>query len=148
MMRLWWFAAISVALVLPAQTAAGTGTTPVSFEGRLATGGTVKFDLQQATGGGYEVLGWQWNNLRIKCRNGKHKYDGKFLKPAIPVIDYYFEEERLNRWGGTAKVKGLFIPAYQQADGIFRIRGHTAWGGRCRSGQVAWSATPAATPRV
>lgn len=143
--RLAWPVVVAAALALPALTAAGTGTTSVTFKGPLVGGGSVKFDLEQRAGGVYEVVNFQWNNLRIKCRSGKHKHDGGFNN-AIPVDkNRYFEFEGL-RPGGSAKVNGTFNGTYDSAEGVLKVSGRTGWGRDCRSGWVGWGAQPV-TPR-
>jgi len=139
---------LAAALALAAPTSAGTTkTTP--FEGKLIGGGSVKFDLQQLAGGGYQVANFKWNNLRIKCASGKHKHDGGFGKATIPVDENrYFEFEGLRIDGrGGAKVNGTFDDTYGTANGQLKVWGRTGWGGHCRSGWVDWGPAQPVTPR-
>ena len=146
--RLAWPVVVAAALALPAQTGAGTGTTPIPFKGPLIGGGSVKFDLVQPAGGGHEVANFAWNNLRIRCRSGKHKHDGNFDNP-IPVDPKtrYFEFEGIRPDGrGSAKVNGTFNGAYDSVQGVLKVSGRTGWGGHCRSGWVGWGAQPVTPP--
>ena len=147
--RLAWPVVVVAALALPALTAAGVST-DTSFEGKLATGGTVKFVLHQDAGSGsYTVVNWKWNNLRIKCDSGKHKHDGGFVDEngnpiPIPVDENRsFAFEGLRRKGrGGAKVNGTFDDTYGSAKGQLKVWGRTGWGRHCRSGWVRWGAEP------
>ena len=114
------------------------------FAGRFETGGTVAFNLAEPEPGGLkQVRRWRWDNLRIKCRNGKHRYDGMFTGLRIPVDPKFrtFRKKALNTWGGRAVLRGEFNEDYTSATGTFKIRGRTSVGRRCRTnGKVPWTA--------
>jgi hypothetical protein len=121
-----------------------------SFGGRFETGGTVSFKLLNPDEGGglYKVKGWEWDNLKIKCRNGKHRYDGKFKGIEIDVDPKLrtFREKAVNNWNGKAILNGLLDEDYANAEGTFKIKGRTSVGRKCRSGVVGWTAQEAVPP--
>jgi hypothetical protein len=116
------------------------------WAGRFDDGGTVAFKLTiPAKGEQRKVKAWEWSNFRIRCRNGKHKYDGKFTNDVDPALvepkGQTFSIEAENSWGGTATVAGTFDTEYTKATGTFRVRGRTSVGRRCR-GESDWTAFP------
>jgi hypothetical protein len=116
-----------------------------SFGGRFDTGGTVAFKLLTPDEGGglYQVKGWEWDNLKIKCRNGKHRYDGKFrgIQLAVDPKLRTFAEEAVNSWGGKAILDGVLDENYTYAQGTFKIKGRTSVGRKCRTGELHWTAS-------
>jgi hypothetical protein len=115
------------------------------WAGRFVEGGTVAFKLTiPAKGEQRKVKAWEWSNLKIRCRNGKHRYDGKFtsaLDPALvePVLRT-FSIKAVNAWGGKAVLNGTFDQAYDTAWGSFRIKGRTSVGRKCH-GKSDWIAS-------
>ena len=132
----------AVAALAPAGVAWGAAE---QWAGRFDDGGTVAFKLTiPAKGELRKVKAWEWNNFRIRCRNGKHKYDGEFTNDVDPVlvepVGRTFSIEAENSWGGTATVSGTFDENYTTANGTFRVRGRTNVGRRCR-GKSGWLAS-------
>jgi hypothetical protein len=130
--------AVSVAGMAWAVTYGFNGT----FDGQRRA--TLSFDLvQNEKTNERKVKHWEWDDLRIRCRNGKHRYDGKFKRLAIPVEakTREFTFTAVNDWGGKAVLFGTFDPDYTIASGTFRIKGRTSVGKHCRSGEVGWTAS-------
>jgi putative sterol carrier protein len=143
---------IALVLALVAALALGSVAWAASEEwaGRFAKGGDLNFKL--TIPGKLEqrkVKRWEWNNFKIRCRNGKHKYDGKFTKDVEPVTveptERTFEITAVNSWGGKAIVNGTFDKSYAMADGTFKIKGRTGVGRKCR-GESDWTAAGPQTP--
>ena len=112
------------------------------FTGKLEKGGTVSFRLTIPDEGEQQkVKRWEWNNMKIRCRNGKHRYDGRFKGLELPVdrTDRSFFARAENPYGGRAILRGSFDKTFSSATGTFRIRGRTSVGRRCR-GERAWTA--------
>jgi hypothetical protein len=127
--------------------AAWAGST--GFFGKFENGGTVTFALETPGAGGtqYLVHDWAWDNLKIKCHNGKHRYDGNFIDALTVNPDTRrFSKRALNRWGGKAILHGEFDETYASATGTFKIKGRTAVGKRCRSGEALWTADEVPPP--
>jgi hypothetical protein len=116
------------------------------WAGRFEQGsGAVAFKLTiPAKGEQRKVKAWEWSDFKLRCRNGKHKYDGRFTSAVKPVaVDPSlrdFKIKAVNSWGGKAIVKGTFDETYATAVGTFRVRGRTAVGRRCR-GESGWTAS-------
>ena len=120
------------------------------FSGSLEHKGTVAFKLEKPDEGGqYLVKGWKWDNLRIRCRNGKHRYDGKFkgLDMKVDQKGAFWQKAVNPEFGGRAIVHGQFDAEYVGAQGTLKIRGRTVWGRHCRSGEVDWTAREIPPPQ-
>ena len=132
-------AAVSVLACASAAMAASE-----EWAGRFDEGGAVAFKLTiPAKGEQRKVKAWKWSDFKIRCRNGKHRYDGEFTTAVKPVaVDptlRQFKIKAVNSWGGKAVVNGTFDEAYASAVGTFKVRGRTAVGRRCR-GESGWVA--------
>ena len=136
MKRLAMLLVAVAAIALPS----GAGAATTQFSGKFENGGRVSFGLDGKNGTYTAVVGWSWENFKIHCRNGRHRQDGNFKEP-IPITDMTFVAEKINRYGGTAKVKGTFSEDWKSASGIFKVSGPTSWGNHCHSGKIAWHAT-------
>jgi hypothetical protein len=121
------------------------------WAGRFTKGGELRFKLTIPDKGELrKVKGWQWSNFKIRCRNGKHKYDGRFTKAVDPVIveptKRTFTITAVNSWGGKATVQGGFDDeTYTAATGTFKVKGRTSVGRKCR-GESDWTASGPRAP--
>lgn len=141
MKRLALLLAVAVAFALPSGAAAGTAT----FKGKLATGGTVSFELKRKPDGRRKVVDWRWHNLPITCaKGGEQAFDGQFKHYPLKVTKRSFHGRAVpDKPGreGFAEVFGSFPNDWGHSSGTFQVSGDTSVGQDCESGVVNWSAT-------
>lgn len=143
---------IAITLALVGTIAfAGVALAASEFTGKFRKGGTVSFRLTEPTGEEQrKVKRWKWNNLKIRCRNGRHRHDGKFKGVKLPVDpkDRTFSFRGENDYGGKAILRGSFTDeTFTRATGTLKIRGRTYLGRKCR-GKSSWRAHGPPPPTV